>query len=337
MTWTADRLGEFTAKSDALGGPDAPACLSFWQDFRYRPSVTIDIKLDPFGREYASQQMLLYEELSGHPYEVEQHEQTCFDMERHVRAVNPYDHSDATMMGVHLQRLSRAFSCANVQRGELLLDMGCGWGLSSEVAAYLGLRVQGVDINSYFVDLVNRRARRIGLPISAVQCSFEGYSSPDAVDLVLFYECLHHATDLLMIVKHYADVLRPGGRMILAGEPINDIWWPHWGMRLDPLSVYCIRRFGWFEAGWSMDHILKVIRHAGLIPTVHSHPDGIVGPVIVGEKTQELIANAAIETARPDNKPAHKGRVQHLRRAWRSTAPLPLRQLIYRLRTGKWT
>jgi cyclopropane fatty-acyl-phospholipid synthase-like methyltransferase len=55
------------------------------------------------------------------------------------------------MMGMHLQRLAHAFSCTRVRRGELLLDMGCSWGLSSEMATYIGLRVLGVDITPDFV------------------------------------------------------------------------------------------------------------------------------------------------------------------------------------------
>lgn len=284
MRWTASLLDVFVTTSDQLGGPDAAPCQAFWQDFIYQPSFQVDRSLDPFGPAYAAHQMKLYEELAGHPYRPEQDEQCAFDLEQHTAAINPYDHPDATMMGVHLQRLAHVFSCARVRRGELLLDMGCGWGLSSEVAAYLGLRVLGVDINPDFVSLVNRRAARTGYPISAVHGTFDGFSTPEPVDLVMFYECLHHAVNPLAVVSRYAAALRPGGRMMLAGEPINANWWPHWGMRLDALSVYCIRKFGWFESGWSIDHIQEVMRRADLVPVVHSHGDPVVGPAIVAEK-----------------------------------------------------
>jgi 2-polyprenyl-3-methyl-5-hydroxy-6-metoxy-1,4-benzoquinol methylase len=277
-------LDEFVAESDRLGGPGTPACEAYWQDIKYQPSTQINTQLDPFGAAYAAAQMALYEELSGHPYRLEQDEQTAFDIDGHVAAINPYDHPDPAVMGVHLQRLARALSCAKATKGELLLDMGCGWGLSSEVAAYMGLQVIGVDINSKFVELVNRRAARTGYPIAATHGSFEGFAPERPVDLVLFYECLHHAVDPLAAVSRYAQALRPGGRMVLAGEPLNHIWWPHWGLRLDPFSIYCIRKFGWFESGWSQDHITEVMRRAGLVPIVHHHADPVVGPAIIGEK-----------------------------------------------------
>jgi len=279
-----DGLDEFVAHSDRLGGPGLPACEAYWRDIKYHPSITINKHLDPFSAEYAGAQMALYEELSGHPYRYEEDEQTALDIDGHVAAINPYNHPDPAVMGVHLQRLARALSCAKAARDEVLLDMGCGWGLSSEVAAYMGLQVIGVDINRKFVELVNRRAARTGYPIAATHGSFDGFAPERPVDLVLFYECLHHAVDPLAIVSRYARALRPGGRMVLAGEPVNDMWWPHWGLRLDPLSIYCIRKFGWFESGWSRHHIVEVMRRAGLVPTVHHHADPAVGPAIIGEK-----------------------------------------------------
>jgi len=277
-------LDEFVAQSDRLGGPGSPACEAYWQEIKYRPSTQINKRQDPFSAGYATAQMALYEELSGHPYRHEQDEQTALNIDDHVAAINPYDHPDPAVMGVHLQRLARALSCAKAAKSELLLDMGCGWGLSSEVAAYMGLQVIGVDINRKFVELVNRRAARTGYPISATHGSFEGFTPAQPVDLILFYECLHHAVDPLAVVSRFAQALRPGGRMVLAGEPVNHIWWPHWGLRLDPFSIYCIRKFGWFESGWSQQHITEVMRRAGLVPSVYPHADPAVGLAIVAEK-----------------------------------------------------
>jgi 2-polyprenyl-3-methyl-5-hydroxy-6-metoxy-1,4-benzoquinol methylase len=289
----AHELDQFIARSDTLGGPGAAACEDWWRALDYVPSLAINTRLDPFSAEYAAAQMRLYEELAGHPYRFEQDEQTALDIDTHAAAVNPYAHPGPAAMGLHLQRLARALTCANAATGEVLLDMGCGWGLSSEVAAYLGLRVTGVDINKSFVELVNRRAARTGYPITAVHGTFDDFVPGQPVDLILFYECLHHAVDTLAVVTRLAGALRPGGRMILAGEPINASWWPHWGMRLDPLSIYCIRKFGWFESGWSAPHIIAVLRRAGLEPVLHPHADPAVGPAIIATKPLHGVTHAA--------------------------------------------
>lgn len=59
-----------------------------------------------------------------------------------------------------MQIAERDLRYAKPRRGETVMDMGCGWGLSSELAAYLGLTVIGVDVNPSFVRLVNERAKR---------------------------------------------------------------------------------------------------------------------------------------------------------------------------------
>ncbi len=284
MPWTAQELDRFISESDALGGPNAVACQRFWTDFVYQPSFAVDQDLDPFGEAYVSQQLALYEEISGRRYDVNENEQTLLDVPRFVSAINPYDHPDPAALAVHLQRLSRALRHAGSKRDEVILDLGCGWGLSSELAAYLGLKVIAIDVNLPFVQIVNGRAERSARRIIAKQATFEDFAVDEPADIALFYECLHHAVRPWVVACRVADALKVGGRVVLAGEPINRYWWSNWGMRLDPISVYCIRKFGWFESGWSLRFIRQVLHHAGLVPRVYEDADPEIGYAIVAEK-----------------------------------------------------
>jgi len=56
-------------------------------------------------------------------------------------------------------------------------------------------------------------------------------------------------------LRHLSSFVKDDGCIVFAGEPITSAWWKDWGMRLDPLSVYCMRKYGWFETGWSEDYI----------------------------------------------------------------------------------
>lgn len=284
MEITAARLDEFVARSDALGGPGNPDCDRWWGECRYRPEVVIDQDLDPFGEAYVAQQLILYGEISGRAFDQPANEHTILDVDVHVSAINPYDHGLPGGLAAHVERLSRALRLTNPPRPGRLLDMGCGWGLSSEVAAYTGLKVDAVDINADFVSLVNRRAARFGWDIEAVQGSFDSFSSDRRFDMVLFYECFHHALRPWALAERMARLLLPGGKLTLAGEPINDLWWRHWGMRLDPLSVYCIRKFGWLESGWSQPFLAESLRRAGLSPQFIPHPEPEIGWIVVAER-----------------------------------------------------
>ena len=295
-------LDDFIANSDRHGGPNSPACNEYWRDFAYVPGVTVDQGLDPYGREYVSAQLRLYSEISGKAFNQVENEQTDFDLAAHVAAVNPYNHPDPSGLAVHLQRLSRAFRFAKLSRGNYLLDMGCGWGLSSELAAYLGLQVSAVDINPFFVDLVNTRAKRLGYSIAASRSSFDEYSPKDEYDAILFYESLHHALLPWDVVRHLTRYLKPGGKVVLAGEPINEYWWKHWGIRLDALSIYCIRKFGWFESGWSLPFITNTLNRNGMTVETYYDPDREIGYTIIARKfnrltpaVNEIIQHCSIE------------------------------------------
>ena len=284
MICTPGGLNQFVAAVDALGGPSTPASAEYWAGFVYQPGVAVNQDLDPFGEAYVAEQFALYEEVSGHRYDVHRNEMTDFAIERHIAAANPYDHPDPAVLAIHLQRLSAALRYAAPRRGETLLDMGCGWGLSSELAAYLGLSVTAVDINPHFVRLVRERAATGHRAIKAELSTFEDFRPAEAFDISLFYECLHHAVRPWTVTAMVAGALKPGGRLVLAGEPINANWWRHWGLRLDPLSIYCIRKFGWFESGWSMEFIHHVLYRSGLLPRTYPAEDPAVGAVIVAEK-----------------------------------------------------
>jgi 2-polyprenyl-3-methyl-5-hydroxy-6-metoxy-1,4-benzoquinol methylase len=279
-------LPQFVAESDRLGGPGNPACDQYWAGVEYRPDIVVDQSLDPFGEDYVGQQLALYREMSGRDFDQLSNEHTTLDVAKHVAATNPYDHGSPGGLALHIERLSRAIRLGAPPRGSRFLDMGCGWGLSSEVAAYCGLAVTAVDVNPDFVDLVNGRAARMNLAIAAQQGEFDTFESDDRFAMILFYECFHHALRPWDLLARMARHLEPEGRIVLAGEPINSIWWTHWGLRLDPLSVYCIHKFGWLESGWSAEFLKAAFQRAGLAVQISDHPEGEVGFTVIGSRTK---------------------------------------------------
>jgi len=303
---TSGELDAFIAESDRLGGPGHPDCHAYWRGFTYIPSTAVDQKLDPYGKAYCDQQLALYEEVSGRAFDQSVNEYTGLDVAKHTAAANPYDHPDPAALAVHMTRLSKALRLSGTKRNGELLDMGAGWGLSSELAAYLGLRVTAVDINPLFIELIRARAARSGLPIEGVVSSFDAFEAQKAYDCVLFYECLHHALRPWDLLGKLAANLAVEGRIVLAGEPINEHWWKHWGLRLDPLSLYCIRKFGWFETGWSMAFVRDMFNRLGFITSVTEDSDKEIGPIVVARRAssysaEELFQNFAFTTGVVDS------------------------------------
>ena len=277
-------LAEFVAHSDRLGGPGHPACDQYWSGFAYLPDTVVDQSLDPFSEAYVDQQLALYREISGRRFDQLTNEHTNLDIDKHVAAVNPYDHGSPGGLALHVERLTRAIRFGGPPRGSRFLDMGCGWGLSSEIAAYCGLDVTAVDVNPDFVALVSRRAARFGHRIAAEVGTFDTFESADRFAMILFYECFHHALRPWAVLDRMVRHLLPEGRVVLAGEPINELWWTHWGLRLDALSVYCIRKFGWLESGWSAGFLAACFRRAGLSVQIEGDLAGEPGPIVIGTR-----------------------------------------------------
>lgn len=285
-TIRAADLDWFISESDKLGPPATPPVDEFWKGMTYSPTTKVNQDLDPFSEEYVAQQIALYREISGREIDQGKNELTDFDLEVHVAAANPYAHHAPHGVAVHIGRVARAIEYSGLGIGAHVLDMGCGWGTSTELMAFSGLRATGLDINPKFVELVNRRAARLGHKVDAVVGSFESIPGDTLYDAVLYYECLHHAIKPWETLSLVHSRLKPGGKLLLAGEPINDIW-KHWGLRTDPLSVYCIRKFGWFESGWSARFLATCVERCGFKVTHFENEPGSIGWIMVAEKTSQ--------------------------------------------------
>lgn len=276
-------LDMFVSRIDELGGPANPGAQAYWSGFRYNSNVSIDQDLDPYSNQYVEQQISLYQEISGRTVNQVENELTTFNLPEHVAAINPYAHLPPTTMGLHMARIAKALEYSGLGLDDHIVDMGCGWGMSCELLAYSGLKVTALDINPDFVELVRQRTGRTGYRIKAVRGSFEQIPTAETYDAAIFYESLHHAVKPWEALATVAGRLRQGGKLLLAGEPVNDMW-RSWGIRTDALSIYCIRKHGWFESGWSSTFLRDCIQKCGFTISRCSDEGGSIGWIIVAEK-----------------------------------------------------
>ncbi|MFK7836439.1 MAG: class I SAM-dependent methyltransferase [Sulfitobacter sp.] len=264
-----DQLDDFIDWVDSTGGIEQPGFDDIQRAFVYVPGTQVDQTIDPFGATYFEQMIALYHELSGRTLDQEESEMTAFDLPNHVDHANPYASPAVDMMSGHVNAITAAIMCAELPAGARIADLGCGWGMTSEILAFCGSSVTAVDINPDFVKLVQTRADRLGNGIEARQSNFDDLVLPPEYDGVFFYECLHHAVKPWETLAQVAEFIKPDGKVFFAGEPINDLFWKSWGLRLDASAVYCIRKHGWFESGWSASFLHEMFRHIGWTLTLY--------------------------------------------------------------------
>ncbi len=122
---------------------------------------------------------------------------------------------------VHITRnLSLLLQAAQVFRGADVLDFGCATGWLTLALADLGSSAVGVDISPSAVALAQamqgRRAPRPGG--SARFVAYDGQRLPladESLDRVVCFDAFHHVKDQAHVLREFARVLRPGGRLAM--------------------------------------------------------------------------------------------------------------------------
>ncbi|MFN4184665.1 MAG: bifunctional 2-polyprenyl-6-hydroxyphenol methylase/3-demethylubiquinol 3-O-methyltransferase UbiG [Hyphomonas sp.] len=102
--------------------------------------------------------------------------------------------------------------------GLRLLDIGCGGGLVSEPMARLGASVTGVDASEANIKTALTHAAEQGLTIDYRAGTAEGLlaSGEAPFDIVLNMEVVEHVADPAQFLKDTAELVKPGGLMIVA-------------------------------------------------------------------------------------------------------------------------
>lgn len=114
-------------------------------------------------------------------------------------------------------RLDRDPLADKPMRGLKLLDIGCGGGLLSEPMARLGADVTGVDASEKNIGTASAHAAEMGLDIDYRHGTAEALAEAgESFDVVLNMEVVEHVADVGLFLKSCADLVRPGGAMVLS-------------------------------------------------------------------------------------------------------------------------
>ena len=231
-------------------------------------------RMDPFSSEYRDTAMQLYRKLRGpkkENYNPEIHELTGnsglpADIWKHS---SPWSFKSPSMASEFLISWGHIMQALALppDSSASILEYGSGSGQLLLFLARMGLDVYAVDIDQPSLDLVSAQARAMGLDVKCECALFgEGFSD-QKFDRIIFFEAFHHAWDFDNLLDRLAERLKPGGRLILCGEPVVHGSTPGvpfpWGPRLDGLSVFCMRHFGWMELGFSRDFLFQAFRRHG--------------------------------------------------------------------------
>ena len=101
--------------------------------------------------------------------------------------------------------------------GLRILDIGCGGGILSEPLARLGAEVVGADPSVANIAAARLHAEEAGVPVDYRETTAEALADAgERFDIVLAMEVVEHVADVPLFVKRCAEMVKPGGLMVVA-------------------------------------------------------------------------------------------------------------------------
>jgi 2-polyprenyl-3-methyl-5-hydroxy-6-metoxy-1,4-benzoquinol methylase len=274
MATTVCTLEEFNARIDAIGPgvPDAVEYQSLCELTVRHPSAEKLRRLDPFSQAYREAVLALYFDLRGRDdgYQPARDETSAVTRPPNpFVGITPWAFQDTVFVAEFLEswaQILRAMALP-ANSGASVLEYGPGNGQMLLMLARMGFSAYGVDIDQTALDTICRQAEAMGVQLQTERAEFgEGFAG-ERFDRIVFFEAFHHAFEFEKLLSRLHERLKPGGRLILCGEPVMHSFSPGvpypWGPRLDAMSVLCMRRYGWMELGFNHNFLMKAFARAG--------------------------------------------------------------------------
>ena len=240
-----------------------------------------DLTLDPDSDAWRAQQMTLWSQITARADYDPMRDEDTPEIARMDAVLRPsfYHTRQTAIVGDHLIAMGQLLKRADLKAGARVLEYGAGFGQIALAFARTGVKAETVDVNPAFCAVVSQLAERYQVDLTSHVGTFgdNPAGEPAAYDVIYFYESFHHCLDFKAVLPKLKAMLKSGGRILMAGEPVFAA--PHptlpyaWGVRLDGECVAVMRQRGWMELGFQEDYLLRVFAEAGFSAQKHPSAD----------------------------------------------------------------
>ncbi|HET9730850.1 MAG TPA: methyltransferase domain-containing protein [Acidimicrobiia bacterium] len=216
---------------------------------------------DPFSEEYRRAQWDLYRRIARRDAYAVDHEFSDVDVEAARISPYPYNSGSPDQVSAQLGAYSFLVRALQLKPGARVVELGAGWGNLTLQFAMLGIDTTAVDVNPRFTQLLTERAA--GNPhLHVVVADMLEFEPQGRYDAAIFFESFHHASDHLVMLDRLRSIVDANGVVAFAAEPIGPMPYP-WGLRLDGLSLWSMRQYGWLELGFTRRYFTQALRRTG--------------------------------------------------------------------------
>ncbi len=230
-------------------------------------SLPVDCPSDPFSDAYREWTWNLYRRVSGRATYTTDNEASPFDLSYAITRPYPYQTASAAVVGhdlysrAHLLRTIGEMAEHGLEPPARLVEFGPGWGNLTNDLIATGFHVTAVEVDHQFCTLLKERCVAPD-NLTIVQSDMMEFDGTEPFDAAIFFESFHHCADHLALLRKLHRIVRPGGTVFFASEPIAPMAYP-WGPRLDGMSVWSSRTHGWLELGFDTTYFHRALAKTG--------------------------------------------------------------------------
>jgi cyclopropane-fatty-acyl-phospholipid synthase len=129
-----------------------------------------------------------------------------------------YENDKESLSVATKRKMDYAIEKCRIGKGSRVLEIGPGWGAFAKVALDEGAKFTGITISEESRSFLNQLLSKYGDQKDIILTDFYDYEPKEKFDAIVIMGVIEHLPNYEKVLKKFARLLKPGGRVFLDGS-----------------------------------------------------------------------------------------------------------------------